>query len=142
MKNKIILFVSMICLSIACNIGTTSIKGITSLANKADCKGPCGKVMPCEGKPMTLEVEIGNGNIMQSGNTLFVRDPDNYDYTIKIEFSESVPPEKYINTKDTANKKFKVTGIVEGYDVFVHETCMRSYIFKVSDPKNFEVLDK
>ena len=47
-----------------------------------------------------------------------------------------------VQEKSMMNKKFKVTGIVEGYDVFVHETCMRSYIFKVSDPKNFEIMDK
>ena len=142
MKFNLLVKIMIIGLFTACNVGSSVIKGITTLSSKPDCKGPCGKIMPCEGKSMTLEVEIGNDNIMHSGNTLFVRDPDNYDYTIKIEFGEAVPVEKYINTQDPANKRFKVTGIISGYDVFVHESCTRSYIFKVTDPKNFEIMHK
>jgi len=79
---------------------------------------------------------------MTSGNTIFARDPDNYDYTVKIEFGESVPVELYGDIKNPVNKRFIVTGIVEGYDQYVHEQCTRSYILKVNNPKDFKVYDK
>jgi len=125
---------------IACGGTNNTIKGVSNLTTRPDCKGPCGKVMPCEGKTMTLEVELRNNNILQGGAALFVRDPDNFDYTVKIEFGESVPPEIYANAKDAQNKRLRVTGIIEGYDVYVHELCTRSYTFKVNDAKNFSLL--
>lgn len=97
--------------------------------------------MECEGKVLTLEMQLANNNIMTSGNTIFARDPDNYDYTVKIEFGESVPIELYGDIKNPINKRFIVTGIVEGYDQYVHEQCTRSYILKVTNPKDFKVFD-
>ena len=91
---------------------------------------------------MTLEMQLANSNIMTAGNTIFARDPDDYNYTIKIEFAESVPLELYGDIKNPVNKRFIVTGIVEGYDTYVHEQCTRSYILKVNDPKNFRVYTK
>ncbi len=125
---------------ISCNIQSNAIKGISGLAKRSDCQGPCGKVMPCEGKSFTVEVDLNGNNILQGGRSLFVRDPDNYDFTVKIEFAESVPSEKYESAKEGGFKKMRVTGIVEGYDVFVHETCTRSYIFKVNKANDFSLM--
>jgi hypothetical protein len=116
------------------------VKGVTSLAARTDCKGPCGKTMPCEGKTFTMEVELRNRNVLQGGRTIFIRDPDNYDYTVKIEFAESVPDSVFLDIQDPKYKRVRVTGVVSGYDVYVHETCTRSYVFSVSDPKNFSMM--
>jgi hypothetical protein len=125
----------------ACSQGGT-VKGIKGLLKRSDCKGPCHKAMPCEGKTLTLEMQLSGNNIMTAGNTIFARDPDNFDYTIKIEFAESVPIEIYSDIKNPANKRFIATGIVEGYDQYVHEQCSRSYILKVKDAKDFKVYNK
>ncbi len=95
--------------------------------------------MPCEGKEYTLEVGLNGSNVLQGGKSLFVRDPDNYDYTVKIEFDESIPQDSYISAKEGGFKSLIVTGTVEGYDVFVHETCTRSYIFKVKKASDFKL---
>ncbi|MEO6190928.1 MAG: hypothetical protein ABIO44_11770, partial [Saprospiraceae bacterium] len=71
--------------------------------------------------------------------TLFVRDPDNFDYTVKIEFAESIPEATFMSAKEGGFKNLKVTGTVEGYDVFVHEACTRSYIFKVKKASDFKL---
>lgn len=126
----------------SCSPGGSVAKGIKGILQRSDCKGPCHKAMPCEGKELTLEMQLANGNIMTAGNTIFARDPDDYNYTIKIEFGSSVPLELYADIKNPANKRFIVTGIVEGYDQYVHEVCTRSYILKVNDPKNFKVYGK
>lgn len=132
----VLVFTSLL---LACNIQNNAIKGIVNLAKRSDCQGPCGKVMPCEGKTFTLEIALNGNNILQGGRSLFVRDPDNYDYTVKIEFAESIPAEKYQSAKDGGFKSMKLTGTVEGYDVFVHETCTRSYIFKVAKASDFSL---
>ena len=124
----------------ACGTGNTHVKGVTSLAARTDCKGPCGKTMPCEGKTFTMEVELRNRNVLQGGRTIFIRDPDNYDYTVKIEFAESVPDSLFMDIQDPKYKRIRVTGVVSGYDVYVHETCTRSYVFSVTDPKNFSMM--
>ncbi len=124
----------------SCSTGGSTIKGITALATRTDCKGPCGKTMPCEGKPLSIEIELRNRNVLQGGRTLFVRDPDNYDYTIKIEFAETVPDNIYNGIMDAKYKRIRLTGIVGGYDIYVHETCTRSYIFTVKDAKDFSLL--
>ena len=142
MKNifALILLLIFSIIQLDCNLQNNAIKGITNLARRSDCQGPCGKVMPCEGKSYTLEVALNGKNILFGGRTLFVRDPDNYDYTVKIEFSEEVPSENYMSAKEGGFKTLKVTGIVEGYDVFVHETCTRSYIFKVKKASDFSLM--
>ncbi|MBK7359273.1 MAG: hypothetical protein IPI45_05710 [Saprospiraceae bacterium] len=128
-------------IGISCSPGGSAAKGIKGIIKRSDCKGPCHKTMECEGKVLTLEMQLANNNIMTSGNTIFARDPDNYDYTIKIEFGESVPIELYGDIKNPINKRFIVTGVVEGYDQYVHEQCTRSYILKVTNPKDFKVFD-
>jgi hypothetical protein len=133
---------SLILLMNSCSSGNSVAKGIKGILQRPDCKGPCHKPMPCEGKELTLEMMLANSNIMTSGNTIFARDPDDYSYTIKIEFGASVPIELYGDIKNPANKRFVVTGIVEGYDQYVLEVCTRSYVLKVNDPKNFKVYDK
>lgn len=125
----------------ACSSGGSA-KGIKGILKRSDCKGPCHKAMPCEGKPLTLEMQLSGNNIMTAGNTIFARDPDNFDYTVKIEFADSVPLEIYSDIKNPANKRFIATGIVEGYDQYVHEQCSRSYILKVKDQKDFKVYNK
>lgn len=140
MKLNCILFTALAGILLSCGTGNSTIKGISALANRTDCKGPCGKVMPCEGKTLNLEVELRNRNVLQGGRTVFVRDPDNYDYTVKIEFAESVPDETFVNIQDAKFKRLKLTGVVSGYDVYVHETCTRSYTFKVNDAKHFQLL--
>ncbi len=125
----------------ACNVQSNAIKGIDNLARRADCQGPCGKKMSCEGKVYTLEVGLTGNNVLQGGRTIFVRDPDNYDYTVKIEFEETIPEEVFSGTKDGGFKTLKVTGVVEGYDVFVHETCTRSYIFKVKKAGDYKLIN-
>lgn len=137
-----IISASFLIFSSACSPGGSAAKGIKGIIKRSDCKGPCHKTMGCEGKALTLEMELANNNIMTSGNTIFARDPDNYDYTVKIEFGESVPVELYGDIKNPVNKRFIVTGIVEGYDQYVHEQCTRSYILKVNNPKDFKVYDK
>ncbi|HRG67870.1 MAG: hypothetical protein JNL65_05890 [Saprospiraceae bacterium] len=137
-----IISASLLIFSSACSPGGSAAKGIKGIIKRSDCKGPCHKTMGCEGKALTLEMELANNNIMTSGNTIFARDPDNYDYTVKIEFGESVPVELYGDIKNPVNKRFIVTGIVEGYDQYVHEQCTRSYILKVNNPKDFKVYDK
>ncbi len=126
----------------ACSPGGTAVKGIKGLLSRADCKGPCNKQMACEGKTITLEIQLANNNIMTAGNTIFARDPDSYDYTIKVEFGESVPLELYGDIKNAINKRFIVTGIISGYDQYVHEKCSRSYVIKVNNPKDFKIYDK
>ncbi len=123
----------------SCKTQNNSIVGINNLAKRSDCQGPCGKIMPCEGKEYTLEVGLNGSNVLQGGKSLFVRDPDNYDYTVKIEFDESIPQDSYISAKEGGFKSLIVTGTVEGYDVFVHETCTRSYIFKVKKASDFKL---
>ena len=134
-----IISASLLIFSSACSPGGSAAKGIKGIIKRSDCKGPCHKTMGCEGKALTLEMELANNNIMTSGNTIFARDPDNYDYTVKIEFGESVPVELYGDIKNPVNKRFIVTGIVEGYDQYVHEQCTRSYIIKVSKAEDFKV---
>ncbi|HEX5625699.1 MAG TPA: hypothetical protein VFX48_06775 [Saprospiraceae bacterium] len=124
---------------VACSPGGSVAKGIKGIVKRSDCSGPCHKTMACEGKTVSLEMVLENNNIMTAGNTIFARDPDDYDYTVKIEFSESVPLEIYSDIKNPANKRFSVTGIVEGYDQYVHDVCTRSYIIKVKDAKDFKV---
>jgi hypothetical protein len=123
----------------SCSTGGSVSKGIKGLLSRSDCKGPCNKTMDCEGKVMTVEMVLANNNIMLAGNTIFARDPDNFDYTIKVEFSSAIPVEMYSDLKNPANKKFMVTGIIEGYDQYVHQVCTRSYILKVSKPEDFKV---
>ncbi|MBK6546127.1 MAG: hypothetical protein IPO78_17955 [Saprospiraceae bacterium] len=125
----------------SCSPGGSVAKGIKGITQRSDCKGPCHKTMSCEGKPLTLEMKLENNNLMTAGNTIFARDPDNFDYTVKIEFGTSVPIELYSDIKNPNNKRFVVTGIVEGYDQYVHEQCTRSYILKVSDSKDFKVFN-
>ncbi|MEP7196346.1 MAG: hypothetical protein ABI851_07475 [Saprospiraceae bacterium] len=137
MKYSICLLIGF--LIISCNVQNNAVIGIANLAKRSDCQGPCGKIMPCEGKSYTLEVFLNGSNVLLGGRTLFVRDPDNYDYTVKIEFPESVSADVYQPAKDGGYKKLKVTGMVEGYDVFVHETCTRSYIFKVKSANDFSL---
>lgn len=108
-----IISASLLIFSSACSPGGSAAKGIKGIIKRSDCKGPCHKTMGCEGKALTLEMELANNNIMTSGNTIFARDPDNYDYTVKIEFGESVPVELYGDIKNPVNKRFIVTGIVE-----------------------------
>ncbi len=138
----IVAFGVLLILMNSCSSGNSVAKGIKGILQRPDCKGPCHKPMPCEGKELTLEMILANNNIMTSGNTIFARDPEDYSYTIKIEFGASVPLELYGDIKNPANKRFVVTGIVEGYDQYVLEVCTRSYILKVNDPKNFKVYDK
>jgi len=121
---------------------TSAVKGLKGLLAKPDCHGPCGKIMPCEGKEITFELELRNNNVMSSGNALFFRDPDNYDYTFRVNFAETVPVETYSDIKNPANKRVVFTGVVEGFDQYVHEVCTRSYIFKVTDKDKFKILDK
>lgn len=130
---------ALVTVLLACSPGGSVAKGIKGIVKRSDCSGPCHKVMACEGKSISLEMVLENNNIMTAGNTIFARDPDNYDYTVKIEFAESVPLELYSDIKNPANKRFTVTGIVEGYDQYVHDVCTRSYIIKVKDAKDFKV---
>lgn len=141
-NNILFCFCMISCIGFACTPGGSVVKGVKGILKRPDCKGPCHRQMPCEGKMMTLEIQLGNNNIMTAGNTVFARDPDDYDYTIKIEFGESVPLELYGDIKNPANKRFVVSGIVEGYDQYVHEACTRSYVLKVNDPKHFKVYNK
>lgn len=126
--------------TLACKTQSSTIKGINNLARRSDCQGPCGKVMPCEGKEYTLEVGLNGSNVLAGGRTVFVRDPDNYDYTVKIEFAETVPEETFSSVKEGGYKSLRVTGTIEGYDVYVHETCTRSYIFKVKNASDFKLM--
>ncbi len=137
--NTFVLLISVLFMLTSCSSGSSAINGIKGLLSRPDCKGPCHKPMPCEGKTLTLEMQIANNNLMTAGNTIFARDPTNYDYTIKIEFSESVPLELYADIKNPANKRFIVTGVISGYDMYVHEVCSRSYIIKVNNPDDFKV---
>ncbi|MBK9271665.1 MAG: hypothetical protein IPM48_08695 [Saprospiraceae bacterium] len=139
MKHIIAILSFSLCL-ISCGTGGSTIKGITALASRTDCKGPCGKTMPCEGKPLSIEIELRNRNVLQGGRTLFVRDPDNYDYTVKIEFAETVADSNFVGIMDSKYKRIRLKGIVSGYDVYVHETCTRSYIFSVKDAKDWKML--
>ncbi|MBK9107763.1 MAG: hypothetical protein IPM92_05120 [Saprospiraceae bacterium] len=123
----------------ACSTGGSVSKGIKGILKRSDCKGSCNKTMDCEGKSLTVEMALANNNIMIAGNTIFARDPDNFDYTIKVEFSSAIPVEMYSDIKNPINKKFVVTGIVEGYDQYIHQVCTRSYILKVSKPEDFKV---
>lgn len=129
----------VLCLWGSCSPGGSAAKGIKGILNRSDCKGTCGKTMTCEGKTISLEMMLANNNIMTAGNTIYARDPDNYDYTIKIEFEDSVPLETYADIKNPANKRFVVSGIVEGYDQYVHQQCTRSYIIKVKSAGDFKV---
>lgn len=124
---------------VACNVQNNVINGVVNLAKRSDCQGPCGKVMPCEGKVYTLDIDLNGNNILQGGRTLFVRDPDNFDYTVKVEFAQTIPESKFQSAKDGGYKKMRITGIIEGYDVFVHETCTRSYVFNVSKESDFNL---
>ena len=133
-----ILFGCLLVIS-ACSPGGSVAKGIQGILKKSGCNGPCNKKMDCEGKTITVEMLLANNNIMTAGNTIFARDPDNYDYTIKIEFASSVPVELYSDIKNPANKRFVVTGLVEGYDQYVHQQCTRSYILKVAKQEDFKV---
>lgn len=136
---RLLVFLAVSCMALtACSPGNSTAKGIKGILQRSDCKGPCGKKMNCEGKVIKLEMQLNN-NIMTAGNTLFARDPDDYDYTIKIEFSSAVPIELYSDIKNPANKRFVVSGIVEGYDQYVHQVCTRSYIIKVSKAEDFSV---
>lgn len=123
----------------SCSTGGSVAKGIKGILKRSDCKGPCNKTMECEGKVLTIEMELANNNIMLAGNTIFARDPDNFDYTIKVEFSSAIPVEMYSDLKNPIHKKFVATGVVEGYDQYVHQVCTRSYILKVSKPEDFKV---
>ena len=124
----------------ACSTQGNTIKGITNLSRRADCQGPCGKIMPCEGKVYTLEVGLNGSNVLSGGRSIFVRDPDNYDYTVKIVFAENVPEDAYSGVREGGYKALRVTGTIEGYDVYVHEACTRSYVFKVKNASDFKLL--
>ncbi len=139
MKTYSIFAFAALCLLIACSPGNNAAKGIRGILKRSDCKGECHKVMGCEGKSLTLELLLANNNVMVAGNTIFARDPEDFDYTIKIEFDNSVPLDVYGDIKNPANKRCIVTGIVEGYDQYVHEQCTRSYIIKVSKAEDFKV---
>jgi len=139
MKQLLIVLLGMALVQFACSHGGSAAKGIQGILKRSDCKGPCNSKMDCEGKTITVEMMLANNNIMTAGNTIFARDPDNYDYTIKIEFGSSVPVELYSDIKNPANKRFVVTGVVEGYDQYVHQQCTRSYIIKVAKAEDFKV---
>ncbi|MDQ3143096.1 MAG: hypothetical protein M3Q56_12705 [Bacteroidota bacterium] len=141
MKLIILLIVSCLIGFSSCAPGGNITYGAKALAARKDCSGPCNKPMPCEGKELTLEMNLGNNNVMTTGSSVFVRDPENFDVTVRINFSETLSPELYGSIKDPKYKKFRVTGIVEGYDQYVQEVCTRSYIFKVTDQKNFKLME-
>lgn len=144
-RNYILIFCVGILVFSSCtskNIGNAPVKGLKGLLTNPDCHGPCGQPMACEGKELTFELELRNNNVMTSGNAVFFRDPDNYDYTFRVNFNESVPPETYADIKNPNNKRVVFTGVVEGFDQYVHEVCTRSYIFKVTDKSKFIVYDK
>ncbi|MBK8152412.1 MAG: hypothetical protein IPK61_04675 [Saprospiraceae bacterium] len=97
--------------------------------------------MPCEGEERTIEMTLGDNNVLISSSAIFVRDPDNYDYTLRIDFTEAVPSAVYSDARNEKYKRLVATGIVEGFDQYVHETCTRSYLFKVNDPSKFKLLE-
>lgn len=124
----------------ACTGGTA--KGLKGILSRKDCHGGCSKKMPCEGKEFKVEMALSGNNVLTSGNTIFARDPDDYDHTLRIEFDAAVPIDVYSNIKDPANKRMVVKGIIEGYDQYVHEKCYRSYILKVKSKEDFVVFTK
>ncbi|MBK8955381.1 MAG: hypothetical protein IPM34_07480 [Saprospiraceae bacterium] len=139
MKNSLFILIGCFLILGSCSTGGSVSKGIKGILGRSDCKGPCNKTMDCEGKSLTVEMTLANNNVMIAGNTIFARDPDNFDYTIKVEFASSIPLELYSDIKNPANKKFIATGIVQGYDQYVHQVCTRSYILKVNKQEDFKV---
>ncbi len=132
------------CLIIALAIGQlacsgSTAKGISGILKDKKCHGGCSKKMPCEGKIYEVEMQLTGNNVLTSGRVIFARDPDNYEHTLRIEFDEMVPIEVYANIKDSANKRFVVRGLIEGYDQYSQEKCYRSWIIYVKDKNDFKV---
>ncbi|MBK7340466.1 MAG: hypothetical protein IPQ10_01755 [Saprospiraceae bacterium] len=125
----------------SCSPKAKTIHGLKGMIASGDCAGPCGKKMPCEGEERTIEMTLGDNNVLISSSAIFVRDPDNYDYTLRIDFTEAVPSAVYSDARNEKYKRLVATGIVEGFDQYVHETCTRSYLFKVNDPSKFKLLE-
>lgn len=135
------ILVVILFIGIGCTPKQTSIKGLAGLLATKDCKGSCAKIMACEGKEKTIEMQLVGDNILISGNTLFVRDPNNYEYTLRIDFGENIPQDSYADAKNLKYKRMIVTGTIEGYDMYVHEKCVRSYIVKVVKQENFKLME-
>jgi len=144
MKIRFVLpLLALVCITYSCSLSSgSSVKGLKGLLASSNCHGPCGKIMSCEGKDLTVEVELRNNNVMTSGTAIFLRDPDNYDYTFRLNFAQSIPAEVYSDIKNQKYKRVVFTGIVEGFDQYVHESCTRSYSFKIADKANFKLLEK
>ena len=123
MKIRFLLpLLALVCITYSCSLSSgSSVKGL---------------------KGLTVEVELRNNNVMTSGTAIFLRDPDNYDYTFRLNFAQSIPAEVYSDIKNQKYKRVVFTGIVEGFDQYVHESCTRSYSFKIADKANFKLLEK
>jgi hypothetical protein len=134
MKIKSALVVTL--LSAFCFVGCESSYTISELFDKEGCTGPCYKRMPCEGERITVEVTLNGSNVLQNGHMYFVRDEEDMNKTIKVEFDKAVPTEVQELMVTNVGKTVSVTGHIEGYDLLNPETCRRAHIIYVSNAED------
>ena len=104
---------------------------INDLFEMEGCSGPCYKQMPCEGQDITVSILLDGSNTMRNGNMYFVRDNENFQRTIKVEFDESVSMETQDLLEKSVNKTATIRGSIEGYDLLNPEKCKRAHIIYV-----------
>lgn len=107
-------------------------KDIADLFTMDGCSGPCYQRMPCEGQEVTLAFEITGSNVLKNGQMFFVRDGNDADKTIKIEFDASIPQEKHEELVNSVGKTAVVKGHIEGYDLLNPQSCRRAHLIYVS----------
>lgn len=105
---------------------------IPDLFKMEGCTGPCYQRMACEGKQVTLEIPLTGSNILQNGSMLFVRDENDPDKTIKIEYDQGIPKEIQDQVINNVGKTAVIKGHIEGYDLLNPQSCRRAHLIYVS----------
>lgn len=109
---------------------------VNDLFSMEDCTGPCYQRMGCEGQRITVEFKLNGSNILQNGHMFFVRDEEDMNKTIKVEFDKSIPEDVRAQLINNVGQTALVTGHIEGYDLLNTQSCRRAHIIYVSNAED------
>lgn len=130
MKNLLFFF---LILTVASCSNTVS---VADLFEKEGCSGPCYKRMACEGQEVTVRIPLDGSNVLKNGRILFVKDQEDVQKTIKVEFGADVPEDMATQFDDNVGKTAYVKGHIEGYDLLNPTSCKRAHTIYVTKAEN------
>ncbi|MBC8343296.1 MAG: hypothetical protein H8E61_04875 [Bacteroidetes bacterium] len=118
------------------DLSTNEYYDVSDFLKSKNCQTKCGIQASCEGKKIRLQGIIDEINVMPSQHVFYLKDHAKDKFKMEIKVDSVISEVIFDLIQNQLSGKYRIEGIVEGFDKPTNFTCERGYfmhLIKESD---------